>query len=194
MKIDTLGLQAFLGIAEHGGFGAAAKALHITQTALSRRLQNLEAALGVQLVERTTRSVSLTATGRDFAPQARRLLTDLAAALTELRESGKALRGDVTIACVPTAGVQFLPRIIQEYSARHPQNRIRILDHASSDVAAAVERREAEFGINLHGPPGASPRRGPLFKDRFVLVCRDDHPLARAKRLAWKQLERHALI
>ena len=46
----------------------------------------------MQLVERTTRSVSLTATGRDFAPQARRLLTDLAAALTELRESGKALR------------------------------------------------------------------------------------------------------
>jgi len=194
MKIDTLGLQAFLGIAEHGSFVRAAERLHITQTALSRRLQNLEEALGVDLVERTTRSVSLTATGRDFAPQARRLLADLSAALTELRESGRALRGDVTIACVPTAGVQFLPRIVQEYSAKHPDNRIRILDHASSGVAAAVERREAEFGINLHGPHDASLTSVPLFKDRFVLVCRDDHPLARAKRLAWKQLEPHALI
>jgi DNA-binding transcriptional LysR family regulator len=56
MKIDTLGVQAFLAIAEHGKFRAAAEALHITQTALTRRLQNLEESLGVQLVERTTRS------------------------------------------------------------------------------------------------------------------------------------------
>src|SRR5436190_20453534 len=101
MKIDILGLQAFLAIAEAGSFNGAAAALHITQTALSRRLQNLERFLGIALVERTTRSVSLTSLGRDFAPQARRLLTDLALALTEIRESGKALRGDVTIACVP---------------------------------------------------------------------------------------------
>lgn len=194
MKIDSLGLQAFVAIADHGGFGRAAAALHITQTALSRRLQNLERFLGVDLVERTTRSVSLTHTGRAFAPQARRLLADLETALTELRENGRAARGDVTIACIPTAGVRFLPRIVQEYSAAHPDNRIRILDHASSDVAAAVKRREAEFGVNLSGAHDPDLATVPLRKDRFVLVCRDDHPLARSKRVAWKQLRGHALI
>jgi DNA-binding transcriptional LysR family regulator len=83
MKIDTLGVQAFIAIAEHGSFQKAADALHITQTALTRRLQNLEALLGVTLVERTTRSVALTSIGRDFLPQRRRL-PDLAAALADI--------------------------------------------------------------------------------------------------------------
>jgi DNA-binding transcriptional LysR family regulator len=194
MKIDTLGVQAFIAIADHGSFHRAAEALYITQTALSRRMQNLESFLGVKLVERTTRSVSLTPLGRNFLPQARRLLTDLGMALVEIRETGKSLRGDVTIACVPTAGVHYLPRIVQQYAALHPQNRIKILDHSSSDVAAAVLRREAEFGINMQGPHHPELASIRLLQDRFVLVCRDDHPLASKKRLSWKQLEPHALI
>jgi len=194
MKIDILGVQAFIAIADEGGFHRAARTLHITQTALSRRLQNLETHLGVRLVERTTRSLSLTAIGQDFLPQARRLLADLGAALTEIRETGRSLRGDVTIACVPTAGVHYLPRIVQRYAVLHPQNRIRILDNASSDVAAAVLRREAEFGINMQGPQDPQFTSVPLVKDRFVLVCRDDHPLAGRQRLSWKQLARYPLV
>lgn len=194
MKIDTLGVEAFIAIAEHGSFQRAADAIHITQTALTRRLQNLEALLGVKLVERTTRSVALTSVGRDFLPQCRRLLSDLAAALAEIQKTGQAQRGDVSIACVPTVGVQYLPRIIQEYSARYPGNRIRILDHASSGVAAAVLRREAEFGINIAGPQHPDLRSVPLLKDRFVLICRNDHPLAGRTRASWKQLEPYPLI
>ena len=194
MKIDTLGVQAFIAIADEGGFHRAAESLHITQTALSRRLQNLESFLGVKLVERTTRSVALTQTGRDFLPQARRLLTDLATALTEIRETGKSMRGDVTIACVPTVGVHYLPQIVQRYAKRYPENRIRILDHASSQVAAAVLRREAEFGINMQGPHHPELESVPLMQDRFVLVCRDDHPLAAKRQVTWKQLEPHTLI
>src|SRR5512134_2327178 len=118
MKLDMLGLEAFVAIADQGRFGKAARQLHITQTALTRRLQNFEDLLGVKLVERTTRSVALTHIGRAFLPQARRLLTDLTAALVEIRETGKAQRGDVTIACVPTVGIRFLPRILKEYAAR----------------------------------------------------------------------------
>ena len=194
MKIDTLGVQAFIAIAEHGTFNRAADSLHITQAALSRRVQNLEGFLGVKLVERTTRSVALTRVGEDFLPQARRLLTDLASALLEIRESGRAFRGDVTIACVPTVGVHYLPRIVQQYSALHPQNRLRILDHSSSGVAAAVLRREAEFGINMQGAAHQELTTIPLMKDRLVLVCREDHAVARKRKLAWKELERHAVI
>jgi DNA-binding transcriptional LysR family regulator len=194
MKIDTLGVQAFIAIAETGTFRKAADTLHITQTALTRRLQGLEAQLGVKLVERTTRSVALTHIGEDFLPQGRRLLSDLAAALTEIRERGKAQRGDVTIACVPPVGIQFLPRIIQEYSARYPNNRIKILDHASAAVASAVLRREAEFGINIGVAHHSDLLSVPMMEYQYVLICRNDHPLARRKRMSWKQLEPHPLI
>jgi DNA-binding transcriptional LysR family regulator len=84
--------------------------------------------------------------------------------------------------------------VIQAYSTRFPRNRIVVLDHASSGVEEAVLRREAEFGIQIGGSHHPELESVPLLKDRFVLVCRDDHPLAKAKALAWKQLEPHPLI
>jgi DNA-binding transcriptional LysR family regulator len=194
MNLDTLGLEAFLAIAEQGRFHKAARQLHITQTALTRRLQNFEDLLGVKLVERTTRSVALTPIGRAFLPQAHRLHGELTAALVEIRETGRAQRGDVTIACVPTVGIRFLPRILKEYAARHPGNRVRILDQASSGVTEAVRRREAEFGIQIAGPQDAELESEPLVEDRFVLICRADHALAKRRRLAWRQLEPHPLV
>jgi len=194
MKIDTLGVEAFVAIAEQGSFRKAARRLHITQTALTRRLQNFEALLGVTLVERTTRSVALSGIGREFLPEARRLITELGAALLEIQERGRAQRGEVSIACVPTVGVRYLPRIIEEYTSRHPDNRIKILDHASSAVADAVLRREAEFGIHIGGHHHPELTSVPLLSDRFVLICRSDHPLAGKRSLAWKQLRAYPLI
>jgi DNA-binding transcriptional LysR family regulator len=194
MNVDILGLEAFRAIAEQGRFHKAARRLHITQTALTRRLQNFEDQLGVKLVERTTRSVALTTTGSRFLPHAQRLLAELTASLTEIRETGMAQRGDVVIACVPTVGVRYLPELIREYAARHPGNRIRILDHASAGVVDAVLRREAEFGITIAGRRHPELEDQPLLEDRFVLVCRSNHPLATRKRLRWRQLEAHALV
>jgi DNA-binding transcriptional LysR family regulator len=194
MKIDTLGVQAFVAIAELGSFRKAADSLHITQTALTRRLQNLEAHLGVMLIERTTRSVSLSTVGIDFLPRARRLLSELSTALSAIRETGHTQRGDIAIACVPTVGVHYLPRIIQEYARRFPDNRIKILDHSSAGVAGAVMRREAEFGINIRGSLNSDLQSVPLLDDRYLLICRNDHPLARKKKLAWRQIEPFPLI
>lgn len=194
MKIDTPGVQAFIAVAMRRNFRRAAAELHITQTALSRRLQTLEAYLGVRLIERTTRSVELTRTGADFLPRAQRLLTELESALTDIRETGKAMRGSVTIACVPSIGARYLPRAIQQYSGAYPDNRITIHDHSSFGVAEAVLRREAEFGINVTGTHDAGLESVPLARDRFVLICRDDHPFAARKRVSWSQLEPHLLI
>jgi len=194
MKIDALGIQAFIAIADEAGFQKAAGTLHITQTALTRRLQNLEAQLGVKLVERTTRSVALTKIGSDFLPQARRLFVELQSTLSEIRQSGKAHLGDISIACVPTAGVQYLPRIIRQYSARYPKNKIKILDHLSPGVTEAVLSREVEFGIRQSGPEHPELSTIALLKDSYVLICRDDHPHAARKKIAWKQLASTPLI
>jgi DNA-binding transcriptional LysR family regulator len=194
MKIDILGVQAFVAIADRGGFQSAADALSVTQTAITQRLRKLEDYLGVMLFERTTRSVSLTQIGRDFLPQARRLLDELSDALTEIRECGQAARGDVSIACVPTAGVQFLPSILQTYAQAFPHNRVRVLDHASSAVADAVLRREAEFGIHIAGTRHADLVGLPVAQDQFVLICHTTHPLARRRRVSWRSLSSYPLI
>lgn len=74
MKIDFDGIQAFVVIAELGGFSKAAENLHLSQTALTRRIQKLESYLGLRLLDRTTRYVELTAVGREFLPRARAIV------------------------------------------------------------------------------------------------------------------------
>ncbi|CAH2774237.1 MAG: Transcriptional regulator YbhD, LysR family [uncultured Paraburkholderia sp.] len=196
MKIDTLGVQAFVAIADRGSFQSAAESLHVTQTAITQRLRKLETYLGVTLIERTTRSMALTEIGLGFLPQARRLLGELADTLVEIRETVVARHGDVSMACVPTVGVQYLPRILQAYATRYPHNRIRIPDHALSAVEAAVLRREVEFGINIQGEHHPDLTSVPLTEDRYryVLICHEDHPLAKRKRIAWRQLQSYPLI
>jgi DNA-binding transcriptional LysR family regulator len=195
MNLDVRGIQAFVAVAQCGGFQRAADSLHISQTALTRRLQNLEAALGVILVERTTRRVTLTAIGREFLLRAERLISELTATLAEIRENGRTRRGDVTVACIPTAGARYLPTIIREYAARYPDNQVKILDdRLSSGVTEAVLRREAEFGVNVVEAPHPDLMSVPLLKDRYVLICRDDHPFADRRRLPWRDLARCPLI
>jgi DNA-binding transcriptional LysR family regulator len=125
---------------------------HLTQTALTRRLQNFEEQLGVKLVERTTRSVALTALGASSCrrpPAARRAHR---VARRDPRDRARAARRLSRSRACPRSACQFLPRIIEEYAARHPGNRIVILDHASSGVDRRRAAREAEFGINIAGP------------------------------------------
>jgi DNA-binding transcriptional LysR family regulator len=194
MKLDVLGMQAFVTVATLGSFARAANVLSLTSPALTRRLNNLEGQLGVQLLERTTRSVALTSTGAGFLPRARYLLDELSTTFRELSADAKAQRGTVTIACVPTVGVQFLPSLLREYSRRHPDNRIQILDHSAYGVAEAVQQRAAEFGISMANAQFSELDSTPVLSDRIALICRDDHPLARRRSLRWAELQGYALI
>ena len=194
MNLDVHGLQAFARIAELGTFQKAANALFLSQSALSRRISKLEADLGVRLLDRTTRRVRLTAVGRDFLPQARRLIEELETSIAGLRDMAKHGSGQVALACVPTAAMYILPPVIRDYSAKHPDNRIRILDVHANEVLQAVLRGEAEFGLTLSGADEPEIETDPLFDDPFVLACHRDHPLAKRRSVKWAELERHRLI
>jgi len=194
VNLDVHGLQAFARIAELGTFQKAAKALFLSQSALSRRISKLEADLGVRLLDRTTRRVRLTAVGRDFLPQARRLIEELETSISGLRDMAKHGSGQVVLACVPTAAMHILPPVIRDYSAKHPDNRIRIFDVHANEVLQAVLRGEAEFGLTLSGPDEPEIETEALFDDPFVLACHRDHPLAKRKTVKWAELAAHRVI
>jgi DNA-binding transcriptional LysR family regulator len=194
MNIDVDGLLAFTHIAELGTFHQAAKALFISQSALSRRIAKLESNLGVRLLDRTTRKVKLTAVGRDFVPRARRLVEELETSFAGLRDVAKRGVGHITFACVPTAAIHLLPPVIGEYSARYPDNRLRILDVHANEAMQTVLRGEAEFGITLSGGDERDVETEPLFDEPFVLACHRNHPLAKKAKVRWSDLERHRVI
>ena len=188
MNFDISDLRAFLAVADLGSFTAASEALHLSQSALSRRVDKLEEALGVDLFTRTTRKVELTTVGRAFVHRARNVLNELESALLGIRDVAERLSGEVTLACVPSAVGYFLPSVFDEYHARYPRIRIRVLDEASSDVLLAVTRGEADFGVTYIGTQEADIEFLPLIEEAFVLACPAKHPLAKRKSVAWKDL------
>jgi DNA-binding transcriptional LysR family regulator len=194
INFELQDLRAFLTVLDLGGFHRAAEALHMSQPALSRRIQSLEAAVGAPLIERTTRRVAATTVGAALAPLARRLLDEFEDSLLEMTGVAEAQARQVTLACVPTAAFYFLPRAIEAFNARFPRIRFRILDLSANEGLQSVSRGEAEFGINLMGSSDPDLVFTPLIEDPYVLACRNDHPIARAEAIAWQDLQGERLI
>ena len=194
MKIDFDGIQAFVLVAELGGFSKAANQLHLTQTALTRRIQKLEAYLSVRLLDRTTRSVQLTAVGRDFLPQARRLVSETTFAVDRLKDMSRLGKGNITIASVPTMAHHTLPAVIREYTQSHPGNRIRIIESNASEVSRTVLHDQAEFGITIQIDRQPELIEEALLREPFMLFCRDEHALSKQKSITWKELGQAELI
>jgi DNA-binding transcriptional LysR family regulator len=193
-KFDLPDLQAFTSVASLKSFRAAAQSLHLSQPALSRRIDKLEAALGVKLLERTTRRVSLSNTGREFARKAQSLLDELDATILGMEDLAMQRSGIVTLACVPSATRYFLPQVLQKFHAQFPRIRVRIHDAHASAVLEAVSQGEADFGLNFLGQQEASMVFKPLLQERFVLACRSDHPLALRRHVKWAELKDHAYL
>ncbi|TYL72009.1 LysR family transcriptional regulator [Bradyrhizobium cytisi] len=194
MNAELLDLKAFITVAEMGSFVRTAKALNLSQPALSRRIQKLEESLGAPLLERSTRHVNLTMTGRDFLPKVRRLIDEFETSVLAIQDIGARSSGLVSVAAVPTAVFYFLPRAIGRFAEAYPRIRVRILDIGANEGLEAVARGEADFGINFIGASHAEIEFEKLVEDPFVLACRHDHPLASRKQVSWSEIVPHRVI
>lgn len=194
INCEILDLRAFLSVVELESFHRAAEALNLSQPALSRRIQKLEATIGAPLLERTTRHVSATAVGSELIPLVQRMLEEFDGSLFAVQDIGAQRSGLVTIACLPTAAFYFLPTVIKQFNAEYPHIRFRILDLPATDGLLAVARGEVEFGINIMGAADPDLIFDRLIEDPFVLAARKDHPLASKSKLGWEDLTPYPLI
>jgi DNA-binding transcriptional LysR family regulator len=148
MNIDLADLRAFVAVADVGSFRAASEQLHLSQPALSRRVEKLEETLGFRLFDRTTRKVELNAMGRDFIPRARHVLNEMEAALIGMADVADRLRGQVTVACVPSSVGSFIAQGLRGFQEQFPRIRVRLVDESAAETLLAVARAEADFGIS----------------------------------------------
>jgi DNA-binding transcriptional LysR family regulator len=194
INCEILDLRAFLAVLELESFHRAAEALHLSQPALSRRIQKLEAAVGAPLLERTTRHVAATALGAELIPLVQRMLEEFDGSLFSMRDLAPNRGGLVTIACIPTAAFYFLPTVIRQFNEEYPNIRFRILDLTATGGLQAVARGEVEFGINIMGNSDPDLIFDRLAEDPFVLAARKDHPLAEKSQVGWRELKPYRLI
>lgn len=194
MRVDVLGLQAFIAIADHGSFQAAAKALNLSQTALSHRISKFEADLGLSMFVRSTRKLALTHEGLTLLPRARRAIVDLETALSELALLGDLRRQAVTLGCIPSLATSVLAGVLTPFAQAMPNVRVRVLDGYARVIASQVNGGEVEFGLAVRMGTHFELEFKPIVDEHFVAVCRADHPLARQASVSWDELRTHRLI
>ncbi len=194
-RLNLNHLVGFLAVADAGSFRAAAARLHISQSALSVQIRQLEQTLGVALFHRTTRSVALTGEGRRLDTVARRIGMDLGQVATELKEEAQLQRGVVTVAALPSLATTLMPRAMRAFAARHPRVEVRLRDADSQRAVELIRQGEADLGLlsrhdALHGLVFTA-----LFDDPFLAVApAEGHGLSGRRTVALAELARHPLL
>jgi DNA-binding transcriptional LysR family regulator len=178
MHIDFLGIQAFLAIVETGSFQLAATQLNLSQTAISHRMRKLEETLGVRLIARTTRDVTLTEAGRALLPNARSAVRELGMSCDAVRKHGQNANHWLAFACLPTLCTNLVAPLLRFASDAWPDTLVRVFDTSIREIVEVVESRVASFGLTVVQPGYGDLVMQPVAVEPFVLICPTDHPLA----------------
>lgn len=186
-------LEMLVAIADEGSFSAAAEKVGMTQSAASQCLKALETALDVPLVARSTRKVALTDTGRRMLPPLRKALSELDAVLQAVRQQARDAGGTVRIACTAATSAMLTPKL-SEIARQFPGAEVRLLESTSEIALDRVRQGSAEMAITAATRLAAGTLQVPFAEDRFVLVCRDDHPFSRSGEVALEHLRYERLI
>jgi DNA-binding transcriptional LysR family regulator len=188
MNVSIRQLRAFVAVSELGSFTLAARRLHVTQSALSLLIRDLERELRLRLMDRGPRGISLTAAGADFLPPASKVLEDLDAAVSGTAQLRDRRRGIVRVACTPLYASTFVPQVVAEFRAQFPNIDIRLLDTLNEDVLRRILIGEADLGVAPHRPTPPEISETPLFVDRIDAICPRGHALAKRRTVTWRQV------
>lgn len=192
--MELANLAAFVAVAEHGGFSAAAERLHLTQPAVSKRIAQLEASLDARLFDRLGRNVMLTEAGRALLPRAHRLLDEADDARRALREMGDDVGGSLRFATSHHIGLHRLPPLLRRFAAKHPQVALDIRFLDSEQAWHEVLQGRIELALTTLGPATPPLLATPLWDDPLCCVAAPDHPLARKARPTLADLSAHPAV
>jgi len=195
MKLpSTKQLHYFVALAEHGHFGRAAEASFVSQSAFSNAIRELESVLNVQLVDRTNRQVTITATGQQVATQARLALRDIEG-LVEIAAGGKApLTGDLRLGVIPTIAPFLLPRALPRLRRSYPELKLYLAEDQTDRIYERL--MDGELDVLLLALPW--DMRGVevmhLFRDSFRLACREGTSRVDPQHYRFSQLDSDSIL
>lgn len=191
--LDQRLLQAFVAVAEEQHFRRAAERLHLAQPVLSRQVQQLERAVGVRLLERTTRRVELTDAGRAFLDASRQLLHDAERAAAGARRAAAGEIGWLTLGFVDSAGFALLPALLRELAAERPGLDLGLRELSTEPQLAALGG-DVDLGVlrEVDAADGLVVR--PLLDEPLCAALPSDHRLAERASLRLAELAEEPFV
>nr|WP_298374657.1 LysR substrate-binding domain-containing protein [uncultured Halomonas sp.] len=182
--------QVFVAVAREGTVVSAAQHVHLSQSATSQALADLERHLGVMLFDRFGRRLQLNDVGRRLLPRAERMLDELAQFVEAAKEPEGVLQGTLKIAASATIGTYLLPTLAGEFSEHHPEVDLQLRLRNTGEVLDDILRFNADLGL-IEGQCSEARLTSQVWRqDEMVLVCASHHPLAESDHLDDKALQR----
>lgn len=187
-------LRAFVAVYQLRKISTAAEQLHLTQSAVSLLIRQLENGLGISLFERTTRALRPTEAADDMIAVADRILRDVSSLTTNAFDMSLLRKGRIRVAVTPTLGAIVLPAAVRAFQAKYPGVQISVDDCAPEQFVARVVGEQVDFGIGSPEQAGADVDLQTLARDHLCVVCPQDHPLGRRKTVKWSDLKPYGVI
>ncbi len=175
--MDFTALRAFVAVAQHGTFSAAAEVLHLSQPGVTRQVQRLERELGVTLLERGGAN-RLTAAGEQVLRWAEETLARQELLHAQLKGESSVLRGDLKIVASTTPGEFLAPELVAGFVRTYPEVRPHVAIADSATVEDAVRERRCDLGFVGAELAGRGLRYRPVIEDEVVLAVGAEHPFA----------------
>ena len=174
MKSPTIKqLQYFLALTETEHFGRAADRCFVSQSAFSNAIKELETTLEAQLVDRTNRNVTITATGQQIAVQARLVLRDLDSLVETAQGQKEPLTGELRLGVIPTIAPFILPDALPGLRKKHPELRLLLIEDQTQRVYSRLMAGELDLLLMALPWDMQGVETLPLFKDAFCLACHE---------------------
>jgi DNA-binding transcriptional LysR family regulator len=180
MVLNSRQLHQFLAIVEHGSLGRAAKALHISEPAISKSVKILEDALQVSLFDRGPRGLLLTPFGESLAGHSRVIVTELRRAIMDVSELRGTQAGHVHVAAGPSFTASMLPRAVARLLAARPKLRVSVTEGYAEKIVPMVLHGEIDFALMTLDPRSPDPDlvQENLAMSDVIIIARREHPLA----------------
>lgn len=194
MNVTLRQLRAFVAVARTESFTLAAESLFITQSALSGLIKEFESALGLRVVDRSTRRTTLSDVGRDLYPLVEKILDDLDRVMDEVAQRQALKTGVVRVAAPQLMASTLLPDIIAAYAARRPAIRIEVVDCSVESVMSRVFSGEVDLGIGPERDPNSDIKATTLFHGPFMVVFPAGHALGEQEQIRWQDIVHYPLI
>lgn len=192
--MDIRQLKYFMAIVEEGQISRAAKRLHMAQPPLSLQLKMLEENLGVQLIERTTKSLRLTEAGHALYQRAEQILGLVDTTTKEIREFDQGLRGTLGIGSPPGIGHLYMPPRLAEFHARFPEVTFQWREGNTYRVLELLNSRVIEVGIVRLPIDENTYEIKPLVTEPWVAVLRKNSGISRPAKITLAQVAREPLL
>lgn len=170
-------LRYLLAVADHGGFTRAAEALHVSQPTLSQQIRQLEESLGVDLFDRTSRSVKPTDAGQAYIECARRVLVELEAGKRALHDVKDLSRGSLRLAMTPTFMAYLVGPLVRDYVARYPGIHLEIFELSMDDIEAGLADDSLDIAIAFTPVRNPDIECIPAFVETLGVMVGREHPL-----------------